>query len=97
MLKLYADLKMEQDELVRRMVQLGHAKKEELASLNRNELMAEVEARERKKERCSFLDQIALTRLKGLHKKELIKHCINSDEPDITALFDKLDETNDQM
>jgi hypothetical protein len=69
LLKLYSDLKIEQEELVSRMVQLGHAKKEELDSLNRNELMAEVEARERKKERCSFLDQIALTRLKGLQKK----------------------------
>jgi hypothetical protein len=53
--------------------------------------MAEVQARERKRERCSFLDQIALTRLRGLQKKELIKYCINADEPEITALFDRLD------
>jgi hypothetical protein len=36
LLKLYTDLRIEQDELVRQMVLLSKAKKEELDSLNRN-------------------------------------------------------------
>lgn len=78
------------------MVQLGQAKKEELENINRNEMVAECAAKERKKERCSFLDQIAQVRLKSLQKKDLIKYCINADEPTITALFDRLDTNNEQ-
>lgn len=76
---------------------MGHAKKEELDSLNKNELVAEAEAKEKKREHCSFFERISETRLKGVQKKDLIKYCINTEEPEITALFDRLDANNDQL
>lgn len=36
-------------------------------------------------------------RYKTFAKKEMVKYCINHDEPLITSLFDLLDENNEQM
>lgn len=78
-------------------MQLSQAKKEELDSINRNELVAECQARERRKDRCSFLDQIAQTRLRGFTRLHLIKDCIHAEEPEVTDIFDRLDSNNDQL
>jgi len=49
------------------------------------------EEEEKKKDRCGFIDQIVATRYKGFTKKDLVKECINNEEPVITNLFDRLD------
>lgn len=47
-------------------------------------------------DRCTFIDQIVATRYKNFSKKDLVKYCIHHDEPVITALFDRLDQQNQQ-
>ena len=52
---------------------------------------------QKKKDRCNFVDQIISTKYKNFTKKELVKYCINNNQPKITALFDRLDEHNQQQ
>jgi len=40
---------------------------------------------------------VVATRYKTFTKKDLVKYCINHDEPEITALFDRLDENHQQQ
>lgn len=61
------------------MIELSKEKKEELDNINKNEKIAECEVKEKKKDRCNFIDQIVQTRLKTIKKKDLIKYCINND------------------
>lgn len=53
--------------------------------------------RQKKQDRCNFIDQVVANRYKTFTKKELVQYCINHDEPIITSLFDLLDQNNEQM
>jgi hypothetical protein len=97
LLQLFLDLSISHEELSTRLVELGRAKKEVLLNLVNIESYAECREQEKKKDRCSFLDQIVATRYKGFQKKDLVKYCIEHDEPKITALFDLLDENSQQQ
>lgn len=45
LLKLYTDLKIDQENLINRMIELSKVKKEELDNINKNENILESEAR----------------------------------------------------
>ena len=79
------------------MLELGRAKKAVLLNLANNDTYHQTKDLERKKDRCSFLDQIVGARYKDFTKKDLVKYCINNNEPVISNLFDRLDENNQQQ
>jgi len=79
------------------MIELSKVKKEELDNINNSENRTVGEIKEKKKDRCNFIDQIVSNRYKTFTKKDLVQYCINHDEPIITSLFDLLDQTNEQM
>ena len=97
MIRLFTDTNMQTSEFIISMLELGKAKKAVLKNLADHNTYQEAKESEKKKDRCNFLDQIVATRYKTFTKKDLAKYCINHDEPEITALFDKLDENHQQQ
>lgn len=71
-------------ELGNKIVEMSKDKKEVLMNLTKVEDFAEGREKEKKKDRCNFVDQVTSTRFKQFTKTDLVKDCINRGEPIIT-------------
>ena len=75
---------------------MARSKKEALENLSKGNDYSQVKQEEKKKDRCQFVDQITATRFKLFTNKDMVKYCINHDEPIITEMFERLDENHQQ-
>ena len=65
-------------------------KREVLLNLDNIDSYNQYKEEEKKKDRCNLIDQLIATRYKTFTKKDLLKYCLNHNEPTITSLFDRL-------
>jgi hypothetical protein len=61
------------------MIELSKSKKEELDNINNSENRTAGEMRQKKQDRCNFIDQVVANRYKTFTKKALVQYCINHD------------------
>ena len=76
LLELYRDMRMNDQEFISKLLELTHTKKAVLLGLETQGTYEEVKEKEKKRERCDFLDQIVATRYRNFTKKDRVKECI---------------------
>ena len=63
---------MSNDDLIKHMIALSKTKKEELDHIKQGENILELEIKEKKRERCNFVDQLVMARFRSFTRQALL-------------------------